>query len=201
MKTDYRELVKHSLADMIQTDYLTTALCFVPKGMIDTFEENYLKIAEGWVLPDSLKRLDLDKDDKTSLYRVVIMRHALSDFIAAAKKDWKFQVIEFDGSVIKNLDFDKQEKGVLEENIKNKENHLMLNCQSGFSETFYMLLHIKLLRLYVESALKYDNDKVRSVIIMPKHGQETHVVTELIKHFSDVSGILNRRGRLVWNER
>jgi hypothetical protein len=46
MKTDYRLTVNRCLSDMIQSDFLTTILCFVPLQQENLFLENYLKYSK-----------------------------------------------------------------------------------------------------------------------------------------------------------
>lgn len=52
MKTDYRQIVSKCLNEMIQTDYLTTILCFVPVQQEKQFLDNYLSYS-AYVMEDS----------------------------------------------------------------------------------------------------------------------------------------------------
>ena len=53
MKQDYREIVSKSLSEMIETENLTTVLCFVPNQLEKVFNEKYYYYSGGYVLDDS----------------------------------------------------------------------------------------------------------------------------------------------------
>lgn len=52
MKTDYRITVSKCLSEMVQSDYLTTILCFVPLQQEKLFVENYISYSK-YVMEDS----------------------------------------------------------------------------------------------------------------------------------------------------
>jgi len=52
MKTDYRITVSKCLSDMVQSDFLTTILCFVPLQQEKLFLDNHLSYSK-YVMEDS----------------------------------------------------------------------------------------------------------------------------------------------------
>ena len=164
MKQDYRDLVSKSKNEMKNTDYLCTMLCFVPTGSEKYFLERYMTLADGYVLPYSALRIDRGEDEKMQLYRVIVMKHVKDDFRNQCQGQLRVSCREYD-----------------EEELNNLERH----AESGYSEVFYALLHLKYLRLYVESCLKYTSGDYYSVMVYVPREREQKLVSIMIKTFND----------------
>ena len=185
MKTDYREIVKVNIDKMIETDYLCTMLCFVPVNQEKHFRENYLKLCDGMVLPGSAQRIDQKQDDKMCLYRVVIMKHVKDTFKQQIQNNLRCQSREYDIKEINLKPQEEEEINTLAKKVKELKTTLIRNCLAGYSEVYYALLHLKYLRLYVESNLKYGNSDYFTCIVFCNAGKEQKIVSTMIKKFTD----------------
>jgi hypothetical protein len=143
MKVDYREIIKRSTSQMITTDYLITALCFVPTQMVETFLKGYTEIAEGMVLPFSALQLDSGEDEKMTLWRVMVMKHKKDEFINQARNKFKTMVKEYNEQEILKLPQEFQEKEKLKFSIEEKKEKLVKYCEAWYSEVYHALLHLK----------------------------------------------------------
>ena len=185
MKIDYREIVSKSEDKMVTTDYLCTILCFVPVSSIDNFLKNYMGYGDGYVLPLSAQRIDLKEDEKMSLYRVVVMKHIKDKFKQNLQTNLRIQSRDYDPEEIKRKPQEEKEIEKLSISIKEKKITLIRNSTSGYSEVYYGLLHLKFLRLYVESSLKYGTSDYYSCIVFTSQGREQKCVSTMIKTFND----------------
>ena len=66
-----------------------------------------------------------------------------------------------------------------------KKHDLERHAESGYSEVFYALLHLKYLRLYVESCLKYTSGDYYSVMVYVPKDKEQKLISIMIKTFND----------------
>ena len=187
MKVDYREIVSKSEDKMITTDYLCTILCFVPISLIDNFLKNYMNYGDGYVLPLSALRIDLKEDEKMSLFRVVVMKHIKDKFKQNLQSNLRIQSRDYDPEEIKRKPQEEREIEKLSLSIKEKKITLIRNSTSGYSEVYYGLLHLKFLRLYVESSLKYGTSDYYSCIVFTSQGKEQKCVSTMIKTFNDTN--------------
>jgi V-type H+-transporting ATPase subunit C len=187
MKVDYREIVKRSTNHMVKSQYLTTMLVFVPVPQVEAFLKGYQNLIDGFVLPASAEKLDRGDDEKMTLWRVVIMNHKKEDFINQVRRDYRSNCKEYDEAEIANLSEESREKEKIKLAIEDRKQNLIMNCHAGYSEIYHALLHLKFLRLYSESVLKYGSNEYYSCIIFTAHGKETKVVSQMIKAFSDTS--------------
>jgi V-type H+-transporting ATPase subunit C len=136
-------------------------------------------------------QLDSGEDEKMTLWRVLVMDHKKEDFINSAKKDIRCYVKEYDEDEIINLPKEMKERDQIKNTIEEKKKQLFNISDSGYSEVYQALLHLKFLRLYVESTLKYGNSEHYQCIIFTQHGKEATVVSKMIKVFSDSSIFYN----------
>lgn len=185
MKQDYRDLVSRSKSEMKTSDYLCTMLCFVPTGSEKYFLENYFKIADGFVVPYSALRIDRGEDEKVALYRVVVMKNVKDDFKNQCQGQLRVACREYDEEELSKKPAEEREIEILANQIKDKKANLIRIAISGFSEVYYALLHLKYLRLYVESCLKYTTGDYYSVVVFTPKEREQKLVSAMIKTFND----------------
>ena len=123
MKYDYREIVKKTKDKIVTTDFMSTVLCFVPNNIKENFLKNYMKLAGGMVLPLSALQLDKGEDEKTSLYRVVVMTHAKDDFRNQCSGILRIQCRDYDEEEIrkKEKEENKEEENEEDKAGENKE--------------------------------------------------------------------------------
>ena len=185
MKQDYRDLVSKSKMEMKTTDYLCTMLCFVPTGNEKTFESKYMSLADGYVVPYSAQRIDRGEDEKMQLYRVIVMKHKKDDFRNQCQSQLRITCKEYNEEELLNKPVEEKEIEKLNNESIQKKHDLERHAESGYSEVFYALLHLKYLRLYVESCLKYTSGDYYSVMVYTPKDKEQKLVSIMIKTFND----------------
>ena len=185
MKQDYRDLVSKSKNEMKTTDYLCTMLCFVPSGSEKYFLEHYMKLADGYVVPYSALRIDRGEDEKMQLYRVIVMKHVKDDFRNQCQGQLRVSCREYDEEELNKKPLEEKEIEKLDNESNQKKHDLERHAESGYSEVFYALLHLKYLRLYVESCLKYTSGDYYSVMVYVPKDKEPRLVSTMIKTFND----------------
>ena len=185
MKQDYRDLVSKSKMEMKTTDYLCTMLCFVPTGNEKTFEAKYMSLADGYVVPYSALRIDRGEDEKMQLYRVIVMKHKKDDFRNQCQGQLRITCKEYNEEELLSKPVEEKEIEKLNNESVQKKHDLERHAESGYSEVFYALLHLKYLRLYVESCLKYTSGDYYSVMVYVPRDKEQKLVSIMIKTFND----------------
>ena len=185
MKQDYRDLVIKSKSEMKTTDYLCTMLCFVPSGSEKNFLNTYMKLADGLVVPYSALRIDRGEDEKMQLYRVIVMKHIKDDFKVQCQSQLRIACREYDEEELSKKPMEEKEIEKLSNESTTKKHDLERHAESGYSEVFYALLHLKYLRLYVESCLKYTSGDYYSVMVYVPKDKEQKLISIMIKTFND----------------
>lgn len=120
MKKDYREILKNKTDLMTKSKFLTSLLVFVPTNMIDTFREKYQSIVKDCVVPNSGYQLCNNEDEKTTLWRVVLMKNKLNDYVNELRRVVKANSKEYDEKEITILPTLLMEQKVIEANIEDK---------------------------------------------------------------------------------
>uniref|UniRef100_A0AAY3ZZV0 V-type proton ATPase subunit C n=1 Tax=Denticeps clupeoides TaxID=299321 RepID=A0AAY3ZZV0_9TELE len=166
-------LLTRSLADIVKkedfvldSEYLVTMLVVVPKTSYAEWQRTYETLAE-MVVPRSTNLLFEDQD--SGLFSVTLFRKAVDDFRLKAREN-KFLVRDFqyneeemkaDKEEMTRLSTDKKKQFVLFAVSVNLEQSFPLKgplvrwLKVNFSESFIAWIHIKALRVFVESVLRY----------------------------------------------
>jgi len=149
-------LMVRGLADIIQeyhvheSEYMTTVFVVVPKISMKDFEGYYEKMAT-YVVPRSGKLLH--EDTEYGLYSVTLFKKSLEQFQAQARE-----------KRLTLRDFTYSPTALHEEETKKHQDTAALNdcktklstwCQINYAECYSMLLHLKAVRVFVESVLRY----------------------------------------------
>ncbi|XP_078396129.1 V-type proton ATPase subunit C 1-A [Cetorhinus maximus] len=150
-------LMTRSLADIVKkedfvmdSEYLTTLLVVVPKTNYLEWEKTYETLAD-MVVPRSSKLICDDVD--SGLYTVTLFRKAVDDFRLKAREN-KFIVRDFQYNE-EELKADKEEMTRLSTDKKKQFGPLVRWLKVNFSEAFIAWIHVKALRVFVESVLRY----------------------------------------------
>ncbi|GAA5991228.1 hypothetical protein JCM10908_006594 [Rhodotorula pacifica] len=133
-----------------QSEYLETALVAVPKNLIKEWESSYERLTQ-MVVPRSSTKLA--QDDEYTLYSVTLFRRVKDEFAQKAREK-KFIVRDF---TYNEEEIEKQKKDVENLLVEEKEMwaDLLRLSRINFSELFQVLVHLKVVRAYVESVLRY----------------------------------------------
>uniref|UniRef100_A0AAQ5WYH8 V-type proton ATPase subunit C n=1 Tax=Amphiprion ocellaris TaxID=80972 RepID=A0AAQ5WYH8_AMPOC len=164
-------LLTRSLADIVRkedfvldSEYLITLLVVVPKTGYPDWQKTYETLAE-MVVPRSSNLLFEDND--SGLFSVTLFRKAIDDFKHKAREN-KFTVRDFQYNE-EEMKADKEEMTRLSTDKKKQTASSKINdycypslqgplvrwLKVNFSEAFIAWIHIKALRVFVESVLRY----------------------------------------------
>ncbi|GAA5852432.1 hypothetical protein JCM8547_006779 [Rhodosporidiobolus lusitaniae] len=152
-------LSMRSLADVVsasdfagtnQSEYLETILLAVPKNLVKEWDASYERLTQMVVPRSSVK---LAEDDEFTLFSCTLFRRVKDEFSQKAREK-KF--------IVRDFTYDEQaiEKGKRELEalvVEEKEMwaDLLRLSRINFSELFQLLVHLKVVRAYVESVLRY----------------------------------------------
>jgi len=137
-------------SDVLESDYMTSAYVVVPKASVKEFDESYEKMA-AYVVPKSAKFLY--EDSEYTLYSVVLFRKCLDEFKAGCReKRFTVRDYTYDPGA---LDADRIKKETDSAEYERLKSMLANWCHINYAECYTMLLHMKAIRVFVESVLRY----------------------------------------------
>lgn len=150
-------LLTRNLADLVKkehfildSEYLTTLLVIVPKSMFNDWNANYEKITD-MIVPRSTQLIHQDGD--YGLFTVTLFKKVVDEFKLHARER-KFVVREFAYNEA-DLVAGKNEITKLITDKKKQFGPLVRWLKVNFSECFCAWIHVKALRVFVESVLRY----------------------------------------------
>lgn len=149
-------LLTRDLGDIVkpdhvaQTEYLTTIFVVVPKFSVKDFEDKYETLTD-FVLPRSAKKIT--EDSEYVLFSVNLFKKVVDDYKNAAR-DHKFTVRDFKLNT-EQLQSGQENKRKLNDEKDKAKNKLLLWAKTNFQEAFIAWMHIKAIRVFVESILRY----------------------------------------------
>ncbi|XP_023129969.2 V-type proton ATPase subunit C 1-B isoform X2 [Amphiprion ocellaris] len=134
--------------DLVVSDYLTTLLVVVNRGSYLQWERTYESLSE-FVVPRSSRKLF--EDGEGGIFSVTLFKRAVCKFKAKAQES-KFIVREY------SLDLEeKKQQEIKQLSVHKKEQYgiFVSWLKVNFSEMFIAWVHLKALRVFVESVLRY----------------------------------------------
>jgi len=149
MTRNLGELVKKE-DFILNSEYLITVLVIVPKNSVDEWFSSYETLCE-YIVPRSSKRIFDDSDQV--LVNVTLFQKVLDTFKNKCREK-KFIVRDFQYNE-DDIKKENEQLKVLEQNRKDKFGPLVRWLKINFSEAFTAWIHIKALRIFVESVLRY----------------------------------------------
>ncbi|XP_051948935.1 V-type proton ATPase subunit C 1-A-like isoform X2 [Xyrauchen texanus] len=190
-------LMSRSLADIVKKDdfildseYLTTLLVVVPKMSYADWQKTYETLAE-MVVPRSTVLLFEDQD--SGLFSVTLFRKAIDDFKHKAREN-KFTVREFQYNE-EEMKADKEEMNRLSTDKKKQFGPLVRWLKVNFSEAFIAWIHIKALRVFTESVLRYGLPvNFQAMLLQPSKKNMKklrEVLQDLYKHLDSSANIID----------
>ncbi|XP_034531166.1 V-type proton ATPase subunit C 1-B [Notolabrus celidotus] len=134
--------------DLVVSEYLTTLLVLVSRGSYLQWERTYESLSQ-FVVPRSSRKLY--EDGEGGIFSVTLFKRAVCEFKAKAQES-KFSVREYS--------FDLEEKKQQEMKklcVHKREQYgiFVRWLKVNFSEVFVAWIHLKALRVFVESVLRY----------------------------------------------
>jgi len=146
-----------SLVDVVSKDdfvqdseYLETLLVAVPRTNVKDWNSKYERLSS-MVVPRS--STSVASDDEYTLFSVVVFRRVHDEFVQKCREN-KFIVRDF---VFSEEEFAKQHQELEMADSTEKElwTELLRLARTNFSESIQILVHLKVIRLFVESVLRY----------------------------------------------
>lgn len=150
-------------SDFVTKEHLTTVLVVVPSGsQSDKDFQNAYEKMDQYVVPRSAKKFqrfengkmrDITDKDGATLWRVVLFKTAIERF-RKGLKEVKCVMREFTYSP-EAYKTGLQKAEQLQSDFEKSERALKVLCGAAFSETLVAWMHLKAMRVFVESILRY----------------------------------------------
>ncbi|XP_071796059.1 V-type proton ATPase subunit C 1-A-like [Asterias amurensis] len=150
-------LLTRNLGDLVKKDdfiteseYLTTLLVVVPKQSVHDWESKYEKLAD-MVVPKSTRKIY--EDGEHGLFTVTLFQKVVDEYKLHAREN-RFTVRDFTYNE-QALAAGKDQLNKLAADKKRQYGPLVRWLKINFSEAFMAWIHVKALRVFVESVLRY----------------------------------------------
>jgi len=173
-------LLVRSLIDVVKdqeltnSDYLTTLLVVVPKSLTKEWLATYETITN-YVLPRSSRQIA--DDNEFGLWTVTLFKKMVDEFKHISREK-RFTVREF------KLDDDskggKDERNKLITEKDRLKRNLLRYCKTNFAESFIAWIHLKAIRAFVESVLRYGVPVNFLCYLMHPHKKEDKKLREIL---------------------
>ncbi|ODV69208.1 ATPase, V1 complex, subunit C [Hyphopichia burtonii NRRL Y-1933] len=136
---------------VLDSEHLTTILIAVPKNLIGDFKNSYETLTE-FIIPRSAN--EIAKDSEFSLFTVTLFKKYQQDFITASREHKWHPRTDFTYSeeTLNNL---RKEFDLTKATESKSRNDLLRLAKTAYSEIYTAWFHIKSIRIYVESVLRY----------------------------------------------
>lgn len=169
--------------DFIYTEHLTTVVVILPRGTEQDFQNTYHTLTDNVVPMSGRKFKSLDDKDGNTLWRVVMFKSAAEAFKKTCReKRFIARDFEYSEDGYKKL---KAQREQLEDAVKRQHELVRGLYQAAWSDAMVAWVHIKAMRVFVESVLRFGMPpRFASFIVTPK-GNATVAVR---KALADVLG-------------
>ncbi|ODV81167.1 vacuolar ATP synthase subunit C (V-ATPase C subunit) [Suhomyces tanzawaensis NRRL Y-17324] len=136
---------------VLDSEHLTTVLIAVPKTLIGDFEKTYETLTQ-FVIPRSAEVIATDAE--YSLYTVTLFKKYQQEFNTAAREHkWHPRTdFVYSEETLNNL---RKEFDLTKATESKSKNDLIRLAKTAYSDIFAAWFHIKAIRIYVESVLRY----------------------------------------------
>ncbi|XP_067137896.1 V-type proton ATPase subunit C 1-B isoform X2 [Centruroides vittatus] len=183
-KKSIGSLLVRSLGDLVKKDhfilgseYLTTLLVVVPKALYKEWEANYETLTAN-VVPRSSQLIY--EDGEHGLFNVTLFIKDVEEFKRLAREK-RFSVREFTYSE-EELTKGKNALAQLESDKKKHYSQLVRWLKVNFSEAFTAWIHVKALRVFVESVLRYGLPVNFQAMLLKPNKKTMRKLREVLNH-------------------
>lgn len=169
---------------VLDSEYLTTVLIAVPINMKQNFELCYESLSKN-VVPGSAGIIKQDKE--YILYNVHLFKKSVSEFLLACReKNFIPRDFSYSEELITQLKEECDSAASLERSLRIQ---LLRLSKTAYSDLFINWFHIKTLRIFVESVLRYGLPPhfITKVIAIPPNNI-SHCKKQLIEQFGYLGG-------------
>ncbi|CAH8524692.1 unnamed protein product [Heterobilharzia americana] len=169
---------------IIDSEYLATLVVVVPKNLYNEWKSNYETMTE-MVVPKSSELIFEDQD--SGLWSVTLFKKMIDDFKAQAREH-RFVVRDFIYDE-KKIEESRNELTKLQSDRKRQFAPLFRWLKVNFGEAFSAVVHIKALRVFVESVLRYGLPvDFQAVLLEPSKKQQKKLRDILKQLYSHLDG-------------
>lgn len=170
--------------DVTESEHLTTAFVVFPAYMADKFLECYEELAD-LVVPRSAREIQTESD--YALYGVTVFKKSMETFKSACR-DRRYTVRDYTFEAGADAE-DADEEARLTDEADEQHALFAKWTETAFAETFIAMTHLKALRVFVESVLRYGlpvNFEV--ALLTPKGKSEARLRSSLNEMFGHLGG-------------
>ncbi|KAG2221600.1 hypothetical protein INT45_005174 [Circinella minor] len=170
---------------VLNSEYLTTVFVAVPRSAYKQWFNKYETLTQMVVPRSSVK---IAEDDEYGLFSVTLFQRVAEEFSQKAREE-KFIVRDFkyDEDALKSQ---KEELSEAEAVEKEQQLELFRLSRTNFGEVFTSWIHLKALRVFVESVLRYGlpcNYMSATIAAKPKY--EEKVDSILVAQYGRLGGV------------
>uniref|UniRef100_A0A914VA14 V-type proton ATPase subunit C n=2 Tax=Plectus sambesii TaxID=2011161 RepID=A0A914VA14_9BILA len=183
MTRDLYDIVK---ADdfVLNSEYITTLLVVVPKALAKDWETKYESLAD-MVVPRSSRLIN--EDAEFALFSVSLFKKVVDEYKAHCREN-KFIVRDFVYDE-ETLIAGKNERDKLTAEKTRQFAPLVRWLKINFSEIFTAYIHVKALRAFVESVLRYGLPvNFQAALLQPTKSTQKRLRSELNKLYQHLDG-------------
>ncbi|KAI8377872.1 uncharacterized protein BYT42DRAFT_572008 [Radiomyces spectabilis] len=170
---------------ILNSEYLTTLIVAVPKSLFKQWNNKYETLTS-MVVPRSSAKIA--EDDEFGLFTVTVFKRVADEFTHKAREE-KFIVRDFvyDEDALRLQQQELEETSAAE---KEQQAELVRLAKTNFSEVFASWVHLKALRVFVESVLRYGlPPDFASVAITSPPKFEKKVDETLVAQYGRLGGV------------
>eukprot|EP01100_Stratorugosa_tubuloviscum_P007260 TRINITY_DN303_c0_g6_i1.p1 TRINITY_DN303_c0_g6~~TRINITY_DN303_c0_g6_i1.p1 ORF type:complete len:375 (-),score=156.41 TRINITY_DN303_c0_g6_i1:173-1297(-) len=179
-------LMTRDLTDIVRSEhssdseYLITLFVVVQKYVMNEWLACYETLAP-FVVPRSSQKIH--EDNEYVLFNVVVFRKHAEEFKTKSRerryivRDFRFD----ENQIVQG----KENKDKLAKDKKNAKKKLILWCRTNFQEAFIGWIHVKAIRAFVESILRYGLGKFQAMLILANKKDDKRLrqaLNNLYKH-------------------
>ncbi|KZT61094.1 ATPase, V1 complex, subunit C [Calocera cornea HHB12733] len=173
------------------SEYLETLLVAVPNALAKEWQTKYERLTS-MVVPRS--SIEVAADGEFTLYSVVVFRKLHDEFVQKCREN-KFIVRDF---TFDEESITKQRRELDDLSLAEKEMwaDLLRLSRTNFSEAYQVLVHLKVVRLFVESVLRYGLPaNYTGLVIEPDPKSSKRLMAVLTSHFSYLNKQSGKQGK------
>merc|ERR1712066_272168 len=170
--------------DFVNTQHLTTLVVILAQSNVEAFLNSYEKYAEN-VVPHSAKQFEsVKQEDGTQVWRVVLFRSAVDAFMKKSREERQGTCRQFGYSEFAYEKVKKQREDLKKE-VDRQDKMMKGFCKASLSDVMIAWVHIKAMRIFVESVLRFGvPPNFASFIVQSKTNQQAN----MRKALADVLG-------------
>ncbi|CAH1760961.1 6054_t:CDS:10 [Entrophospora sp. SA101] len=180
---------------VLDSEYLETLLVAVPKNLYKEWHSKYETITQ-MIVPRSSQKIA--EDNEYGLFTITLFKRVSEEFANKCREE-KFIVRDFkyNEDEMANHRKEFEEVGATEKELWTS---LLRLATTNFGEVFASWIHLKVLRVYVESVLRYGlPPDFMSAIIKPKSKMEKKIREILNTQYGKYGGALGNESSKVEN--